>query len=104
MKKESINTGELVLPQGVEVIAKKSATTFVRGEKKAVLKGHALEITSVLKELSTRVKQYSDEVIEKCHLGSVKGVINGVEDSVDLQKILNKYFRSSSKKAKTANA
>lgn len=90
----------VTLPKDVEMIKRKTATVFSRGSKKAILKGSALEITNPIKELGSRVKRYSAEVIEKCHLGSVQAVIPGVEDAVDLNKILNKYFKSSSKKAK----
>ncbi|MDD5651552.1 MAG: hypothetical protein PHF86_14250 [Candidatus Nanoarchaeia archaeon] len=96
---ESINIKDITLPKGVETRTSKTAITFIRGEKKAVLKGRALEITNPIKELGSRVKRYSDEIIQKCHLGSIKAVISGVENSVDLQKILNKYFKSSSKKS-----
>jgi hypothetical protein len=100
--KQEIALKALVLPAGVEMIQKKTAITFVRGEKKAVLKGRALEVTNILKEMGSRLRTYSADVIEKCHLGSIQGVINGVEDTVDLNSILAKYFKSSSKKpAKT---
>jgi hypothetical protein len=102
--KPEINVKELALPNGVEMTAKKTCITFVRGEKKAILKGRALELTSVLKELGDRVKAFSEEQIEKCHLGSVRGIIAGVEDAVDLNKILAKYFKQSSKKAAKAPA
>jgi hypothetical protein len=101
----AIAVNAVTLPAGVEMIAKKTCITFVRGEKKAILKGRALEVTSVLKELGDRVKAYTGEQIEKCHLGSVRGIIAGVEDTVDLDKILAKYFKQSSKKTtKTAKA
>jgi len=96
--KQEIALKALVLPAGVEMIQKKTAITFVRGEKKAVLKGRALEVTNILKEMGSRLRTYSADVIEKCHLGSIQGVINGVEDTVDLNSILAKYFKSSSKK------
>jgi hypothetical protein len=85
---------DLVLPQGVEVAQSKSAIKFVKGSKKAYLKGSNLEITNPIKELGTRVRRYSDEVIEKCHLGAVQACIPSVADTVDLQKILNRYFKS----------
>jgi hypothetical protein len=97
--KASIAIAALALPAGVEMVEKKTAITFIRGEKKAVLKGHALEVTNPIKELGARLKVYTADVIEKCHLGSVQGVINGVEDAVDLNKILAKYFKSSKKAA-----
>lgn len=100
--KQEITLKTLVLPEGVEMIQKKTAITFVRGEKKAVLKGRALEVTNILKELGSRLRTYSEDVIEKCHLGSIQGVINGVEDTVDLNSILAKYFKSSSKKSTKA--
>ncbi|MDD5649774.1 MAG: hypothetical protein PHF86_05040 [Candidatus Nanoarchaeia archaeon] len=103
--KPEIDVKELALPNGVEMTAQKTCITFVRGEKKAILKGRALELTSVLKELGDRVKVFTDAQIEKCHLGSVRGIIAGVEDTVDLNKILAKYFKQSSKKTtKTAKA
>lgn len=94
----TISVIDLVLPAGVEMVQKKTCITFYRGEKRAILKGRALEFTNVLKELGTRVKIFSDDQIEKCHLGSVRAIISGIEDNVDLTKILNKYFRSTSKK------
>lgn len=100
MKKEANNTKQIKLPKNVELKATKSSITFARGERKAVLKSHALEITNPIKELGKRMKAYTEETIKKCHLGSIKGVINGIEDSVDLQKIIDKYFKTSS----TSNA
>jgi hypothetical protein len=85
---------QLTLPKGVELKQSKTAITFIRNGKKAVLKGHALELTNPIKELGSRVKKYSNELIEKCHLGAIRAVVPGVADTVDLQKILNKYFRS----------
>jgi len=84
----------LSVPKGVEIVSKKSATIFFRGEKKAVLKGHALEITNPIKTLGDRVKVYSAKVIESCHLGSIKAVVPGIQNTVDLQKIINKYFKA----------
>jgi hypothetical protein len=52
-----------------------------------------LEITNPIKELGSRVKIYTEKVIEDCHLGSIKAVVPGVQNTVDLQKILNKYFK-----------
>jgi len=98
---------EIALPTDVELREKKTATIFIRGSRKAILKGRALELTNPIKELGKRVKVYSEDVVTKCHLGSVKAVIPGVEDTVDLQKILNKYFKKSSstaKKSTTATA
>jgi hypothetical protein len=90
---EAIVIEDLVLPKGVTVEQKKSSVTFIRGEKKAVLKGRALEITNPIKELGKRVERYSDEVIVSCHLGSIKAVIRGVSDTVDLNAILKKYYK-----------
>jgi len=89
----AININSLTLPKGVEVRKTKTAVTFHRGSKKAVLKGRALEITNPIKELGKRMEKYTAEIIEKCHLGSIKAVVRGVEDSVDLQKILVKYYK-----------
>lgn len=90
---DAIVIKDVVLPKGVEVKQSKSATTFIRGEKKAVLKGRALEITNPIKELGKRVERYSAEVIESCHLGLIKAVIRGVEGTVDLNAILKKYYK-----------
>lgn len=84
---------DLTLPKGVEIKENKTAITFYRGDRKAVLKGKALEITNPVKDLGKRLETYSDEVIQNCHLGNIRGVIRGVKDTVDLQGILNKYFR-----------
>jgi hypothetical protein len=89
----AIVVSDLVLPQGVEVKVMKTATSFTRGSKKAYLKGSNLEITNPTKELGKRVKAYAAEIIEKCHLGAVKAAIPAVEDTVDLQKIINRYFK-----------
>lgn len=89
-----VDVKAISVPKGVEIEVTKSAIKFVKGAKKAYLKGSNLEITSPLKELGKRVRRYSAEVIEKCHLGSVQACIPGVAETVDLQKILNKYFRS----------
>lgn len=97
--KSVINLKELELPNGVEMAEKKTCVTFVRGEKKAILKGKALEVTSALKELGNRLKVFTDEQIEKCHLGSVQGIVADIENSVDLNNILAKYFKQSGKKA-----
>ena len=91
--KPSIDISALTLPKGVEIKTTKTATSFFRNTKKAILKGRALELTNPIKELGDRVKKYSAKVIEKCHLGSVQGVLPGVKDTVDLQKILRTYFK-----------
>jgi hypothetical protein len=96
----SIAIADLNLPQGVEVKEMKTAISFTKGSKKAYLKGRSLEITNPIKELGSRVKRYSEEIIEKCHLGNVQACIPAVADTVDLNKILNRYFKSSAKKAK----
>ena len=88
-----ISLNELKLPKNVEMIQKKTSVSFRRNSKKAVLKGSALEITNPIKELGSRVKRYSEDVIQKCHLGSIRGVVPGIKDSVDLQRVLNKYFK-----------
>ena len=89
-----MDTSSLVLPAGVEMTITKTALKFVKGNKKAYLKGSNLEITNPSKALGTRVKMYSDEIIEKCHLGSVQAAIPGIKDTVDLQKIITRYFKS----------
>jgi len=91
----------LELPADVERVDRKTAIIFKRGGKKAILKGKALEVTSCLKELGKRIRQYTGEEISKCHLGSVSGIIAGVSDVADLNKILKVYFKQS-KKAKKA--
>lgn len=93
MSATTITIADLSLPKGVEVKKNKTAITFVRGNKKAVLKGRALEITNPIKELGKRVERYSSEVIQNCHLGNIKAVIRGVKDTVDLQAILKKYYK-----------
>jgi hypothetical protein len=95
----SITITDLKLPSGVEVKEMKTAISFTRGSKKAYLKGRSLEITNPIKDLGSRVKLYSKEIIAKCHLGNVQGVIPAVADVIDLGKILNKYFKSAAKKA-----
>ena len=89
-----INIAELQVPAGVEVVQGKTSIKFVKGEKKAYLKGSNLEITNPIKALGSRVKAYSAEIIEKCHLGSVQACIPSVADTIDLQKILNRYFKA----------
>jgi N-acetylneuraminic acid mutarotase len=102
MTTSTINLKELTVPAGVTMTEKKTAIIFIRGEKKAVLKGKALEVTNVIKDIK-RITAYSAEIIEKCHLGSIRGVIAGVKDTADLQAILTKYYKQSgSKKAKPA--
>jgi hypothetical protein len=90
----------LALPAEVEQINRKTAIIFKRNNKKAILKGRALELTSCLKELGDRVRKYTETEIEKCHLGSVQGVITGVKDCVDLNKILKVYFKQTKKSSK----
>lgn len=92
----------LELPNDVERIDRKTATIFRRNNKKAILKGRALEVTSCLKELAKRTKQYTGEEISRCHLGSVSGIISGVKDVVDLNKILKVYFKQTKKSSKKA--
>lgn len=89
-----IDVNALVLPNGVEMKVMKTATRFDKNGKKAYLKGTNLEITNPIAALGSRVKRYTDEIIEKCHLGQVSAAIPAVEDTVDLQKILNRYFKS----------
>ena len=91
--KPLIDISAVKLPKGVECKTTKTATSFIRNTKKAILKGRALELTNPIKELGDRVKKYSAKVIEKCHLGSVQGVLPGVKDTIDLQKILRTYFK-----------
>lgn len=91
-KAVAIDITAVKLPKGVEMVTKKTAITFIRGEKKAVLKGRALEVTNTPKTLK-RIEAYTDEVIEKCHLGAIKGVIRGVADAIDLTKILAAYYK-----------
>jgi uncharacterized protein YlzI (FlbEa/FlbD family) len=89
----SIIVSEISLPQNVEVLQKKTATIFIRNSKKFVLKGRAGEVTNRIKELGTRLEVYSDNIIEKCHLGTTRGVVRGIQNTKDLQVLLNKYFR-----------
>lgn len=92
-QKPRIAIHEINLPKGVEVRQTKTATTFFRKAKKAILKSHALEVTNVVKSLGERLQTYSDEMIERCHLGTVRGIVKGVKDKNDLQKILTRYFK-----------
>ena len=89
-----IDVNALVLPNGVVMKVMKTAIRFDKNGKKAYLKGTNLEITNPIAALGNRVKRYSDVIIEKCHLGQVSASIPAVEDTVDLQKILNRYFKS----------
>lgn len=91
-KTATINIKDVTLPKGVEVRSSKTAITFIRGDKKAVLKGRALEVTNTPKTLK-RIEAYSAEIIEKCHLGAIKGVVRGVADAVDLTKLLAAYYK-----------
>jgi hypothetical protein len=91
-KAVAIDMSAVTLPKNVEMRTSKSAITFVRGEKKAVLKSRALEVTNTPKTLK-RIEVYSEEIIEKCHLGAIKGVIRGVADAIDLTKILATYYK-----------
>ena len=93
MTKTGIAVADLRLPKNVAMNKTKTAVTFYRGTKKAVLKGRALEVTNPIKELEKRLRKYSQDVIENCHLGSIRGVVSGIENTVDLQKILTKYFK-----------
>jgi hypothetical protein len=88
----AIDLNAVTLPKGVEMKPGKSAITFIRGEKKAVLKGRALEVTNTPKTLK-RIETYTEEIIEKCHLGAIKGVVRGVADAIDLTKILAAYYK-----------
>lgn len=92
MSTATINVTDVTLPKNVEVRKTKTSITFYRGDKKAILKGRALEVTNTPKTVK-RIEVYSDETIEKCHLGSIRGVIRGVVDAVDLTKILNAYYK-----------
>ena len=98
----SIVLKDLVLPANTEMKEMKTAVLFTNGVKKAYLKGSNLEITNPIKELGKRVKRYSETVIEKCHLGLVQAAISDVSDTVDLQKILNRYFKTKSSKKVTS--
>jgi hypothetical protein len=89
----AILVNQLVVPSGVEYKKNKTALTFQRGPKRAVLKGRALELSNPLKSFNARLKIYSSRAIKRCHLGSIKAVVPKVKDVVDLQKLLNKYFR-----------
>lgn len=91
---EALTLNSINLPKNVEMIQKKSAIFFIRGERKAILKGRALEITNPIKELGSKLKIFSDEIIEKCHLGSIRGIVPKIENTIELQKILNKYFKT----------
>lgn len=88
-----MDVSTLTLPQDVEVKVYKTAIKFRKGTKKAYLKGSNLEVTNTPKSLGARLQQYSAEIIEKCHLGAVRGCVPNVADAVDLQKILTRYFK-----------
>ncbi len=94
MSTATIVLKDIKAPANVEMKIMKSCTVFKANGKKAYLKGSNLEITSPLKELGKRVQHYTAEVIEKCHLGLVKAAIPDIADTVDLQKILNRYFKA----------
>jgi hypothetical protein len=83
---------DLKLPREVEVKRNKTAMTFRSGNKKAVLKGRSLEVSHPTKKMGRRLEVFSKEAIDRCHLGVIKGIIRGIQDSVDLSAILNKYF------------
>ena len=93
VKEPKINPAALVLPAGVEMKMMKTCVKFTNGGKTAYLKGTNLEITSPLAKLGSRVKRYAADIIEKCHLGAVQASIPAVVDTVDLQKIINRYFK-----------
>ena len=89
-----MDTSTLVMPAGVSMTNMKTGIKFEKGEKKAYLKGSNFEITNPTKALGSRVKVYSEAVIEKCHLGAVCAAIPAIADAVDLQKVINRYFKT----------
>lgn len=88
----TIIVSEIVLPENVELIAKKTATIFVKDSSKFVLKGRTGEVTNATKDLGPNLLVYSNETIEKCHLGKTRGVVRGIKNTKELQEIINKYF------------
>lgn len=98
----AIDVKTLALPADVEMKEMKTAVLFRKGDKKAYLKGCGLELTNPTKELGNRVRRYTEEIIEKCHLGSVQAIIPGIADTIDLQKVLARYFKTAKPKSKKA--
>ncbi len=90
----AVIVADLKLPSGVEMVQTKTSVKFIKGSKKAYLKGSNLEVTSAMKSLGSRVKSYSADVIDKCHLGLVCACVPNIADTVDCQKILNRYFKT----------
>jgi nucleoid-associated protein YgaU len=92
VEKKVITVTELQLPKDVEMKVCKTAVIFTRGSRKAALKSRSLEITNPVKTFGSRMRIFSEELIEKCHLGAMRALIPSIQDTIDLQKILNKYF------------
>lgn len=91
--KPTITAATLVLPEGVEMKILGSCVKFIKGEVKAYLKGRSLEINRIQTALVDKIKEFTTEQKDKCHLGSSLGLIPSISDNVELEKILAKYFK-----------
>ena len=92
--KPEIVIKDLVLTKDITVKEMKScvAVTNAKGNK-AYLKGHSLEISTVIPGLEDRTTYFKKNIIEKCHLGNSIGLIKNVADTKDLQNILKLFAK-----------
>lgn len=102
--KKVIDVTELSAPEGVEILQKKTCVIIKSATRKMALKGRLLELTHPTKSLDKRVEEIDVAKIKKSHLGAMRGFLRGVEDTVDLQGVINKYFSASTKKSKGKRA
>jgi hypothetical protein len=92
--KVEIDPKTLKLPADVVMKVCKTCVIFTKGNKKAALKGHLLELTNPTKEMGDRVQIFTATEIEKCHLGAMRGKISPIADNDDLAKVLTKYYKT----------
>lgn len=86
---------DLKLPKEIIITKHSSCVSFVNANgNKWYLKGSTLEITTLPKELESRATKFTQDVIEKCHLGYVTAVIRDVKDTNDLQSIMKSFTNS----------
>jgi hypothetical protein len=95
VEKPVLNVKALVLPKEITTEIMKTCVVIRNANgNKYYLKGHTLEITHFIPALAKRITKFSDEVIEKCHLGHVTCKMT-VTDTADLQDVLVKHFLKS---------
>jgi hypothetical protein len=92
VKAATIIIADLKLPEGGEVISRKSYTRINGNGRSIIVKGSALEFDTVVENLDLRQVVLTDEQRKKQHAGKSKMTLKGVKDTADLQIIMDRYY------------